>query len=152
MINVSWSNMPVITGGNKTRTFLLQNLHAQLERNWARGGNTLSMGCQPVAAQDAHTRSHTLVTCEGRKTLRSFQKAYSYILPFLGLGVGTGIHASLCFVTNTGSRTHHCVLYESLGWSSLYQWKKKNTHVIINCQDVVRQITYLYLRPFVLSY
>lgn len=34
-----------------------------------------------------------------------------------------------------GSRTHHCILYDSLGWSSL---PKEETHITIYCQDTVR--------------
>lgn len=33
-------------------------------------------------------------------------------------------HAAIRFVTSAGSRTHHCTLYESLGWPSLYQRRK----------------------------
>ncbi len=33
-------------------------------------------------------------------------------------------HAALRFVTSASSRTHHCILYELVGWSSLFQRRK----------------------------
>ena len=38
-------------------------------------------------------------------------------------------HTAIRFVTGAGSRTHHCTLYQSLGWSSLYQ--RRQSHMLI---------------------
>ena len=38
-------------------------------------------------------------------------------------------HAAIRFVTGAGSRTHHCTLYQSLGWTSLY--KRRESHMLI---------------------
>lgn len=40
-------------------------------------------------------------------------------------------HAAIRFVTNAASRTHHCTLYEYLGWSSLYQRRKSHMLIFI---------------------
>lgn len=38
-------------------------------------------------------------------------------------------HAALCFVC--GSHTHHCILYESLAWSSLHHRRKLHMYMFI---------------------
>ncbi len=40
-------------------------------------------------------------------------------------------HAAIRFVTNTSSRSHHCILYKMVGWSSLYQRRKMHMLLFI---------------------
>ncbi len=40
-------------------------------------------------------------------------------------------HASLCLITNAKSRTHHCILYEMVGWTSLAICRKQHWYIFI---------------------
>ncbi len=40
-------------------------------------------------------------------------------------------HASLRFITNAKSRTHHCILYEMVGWTSLAIHRKQHWYISI---------------------
>jgi hypothetical protein len=40
-------------------------------------------------------------------------------------------HAALRFVSGAESRTHHCILYDSLAWSSLHQRRKLHMYLFI---------------------
>jgi len=69
----------------------------------------------------------------------------STILPILNCGDVVHMHAStyllkrldgvyhsaLRFITNSCSRTHHCLLHNYLGWSSLYQRRKSHMLVFV---------------------
>ncbi len=40
-------------------------------------------------------------------------------------------HASLRFVTKSSFRTHHCSLYESVGWLSLHNRRLEHWHIFL---------------------
>ena len=41
-------------------------------------------------------------------------------------------HASLWIITYAKSLTHHCTLYQMVGWTSLYMCRKRHLYVFIN--------------------
>ena len=40
-------------------------------------------------------------------------------------------HSAIRFATNAPYRTHHCTLYSSVSWSSLYTWRKTHWLMLI---------------------